>query len=91
MASATPTRADLRRGLEKKILTFMMADTYEKFPSKLIQERGITFTPLPPLLVDRSNPALNSACMVLDHEGRDPSPQKGNLLIPDTEEGGLFF
>ena len=63
----------------------MMADAYDKFPAKLIQERGITFMPLPPLLVDRSNPALNSVCLLLDHDGRDPSPQKGNLLIPDTD------
>ena len=87
MVNPTPTRAELRRALEKKLLTFMMAENYDKFPSKLAQERGINFTPLPPLVPNRRNPALNSACMLMDHDPRDPSPQKGNLLIPDTEEG----
>ena len=87
MAKTEPTRAELRRALEKKLLTFMMAENYDKFPSKLAQERGINFTPLPPLKADRSNPALNSCCMLMDHDPRDPSPEKGNLLIPDTEEG----
>lgn len=87
MESNTPTRADLRRGLEKKLLTYMVADTYEKFPDKLAQERGMSFTPLPPLNVDRSNPALNSSCMVIDHEPHNPAPEKGNLMIPDSEEG----
>ena len=64
-----------------------MADTYDKFPHKLAQERGITLTPLPPLNVDRSNPANFTCCLLVEHDARDPSPQKGNLLIPDTEDG----
>lgn len=84
-----PNRAELRRALEKKLLTFMMAENYEKFPSKLAQERGMSFTPLPPLNPDRRNPALNSTCLLMDHDPRDPCPEKGNLLIPDTEEGNF--
>ena len=87
MAKQAPNRAELRRALEKKLLTVMMAENYDKFPAKLAQERGMTFTPLPPLTPDRSNPALNSKCLLMDHDPRDPSPEKGNLLIPDTEEG----
>ena len=87
MANQAPNRAELRRALEKKLLTVMMAENYDKFPAKLAQERGMTFTPLPPLVSDRSNPALNSKCLLMDHDPRDPSPEKGNLLIPDTEEG----
>ena len=91
MSSSIPTRADLRRGLEKKLLTYMVADTYEKFPSKLAQERGMSFTPLPPMMADRSNPAHNSCCMLIEHESKNPAPEKGNLLIPDTEEGKPYF
>ena len=87
MTSAMPSRSELRRGLEKKVLIFMLADVYEKFPQKLAQERGITLTPLPALNVDRSNPAVFTCCLLVEHEARDPSPQKGNLLVPDTENG----
>lgn len=87
MEANNPSRADLRRALQKKVLTFMLADTYDKFPKKLAIERGMTFTPLVPKEVDRTNPAVHSNCLLADHDPKDPSPQKGNLLMPDTDCG----
>ena len=90
MASSNLSRADLRRALQKKLMTFMLADTFDKFPKKLALERGLTFTPLVPKDVDRTNPASNTKCLLVDHDPRDPSPQKGNLLMPDTDCGKFF-
>ena len=87
MTSTNPSRADLRRALQKKLMTFMLADTFDKFPKKLAIERGLTFTPLVPKDVDRTNPASNTKCLLVDHDPKDPSPQKGNLLMPDTDCG----
>ena len=84
MAGTNPTKADLRRALQKKTLTLMLADFYDKFPKNLAMERGMTFTPLVPREVDRSNPARNTNCMLMDHDAKDPSPEKGNLLMPDN-------
>ena len=82
-----PSRAEMRRALEKKVLTFALADAYEKHPTRMALERGITFTPLPPRVSDRTNPASNTCCLVLDHDAKDPSPQKGNHLMPEAENG----
>ena len=82
-----PTRADMRQGLEKKVLTYFLADAYEKFPTKLALERGLVFTPLPSQNVDRINPASNSCCLLVDHDVKDPLPEKGNFFIPDSENG----
>ena len=82
-----PTRAEMRQGLEKKVLTLALADAYGRFPARLAVERGITFTPMPNWNVDRNNPACNSCLLSLDHDANDPSPQKGNLMLPDNDEG----
>ena len=87
----TPTRADLRRALQKKSLTFLLADFYDKFPKNLAIERGLTFTPLVPRIPDRTNPAKNSACLLADHDAKDPSPQKGNFLMPDKGLGKFIL
>jgi len=82
-----PTRAELRRALQKKSLTVLLAEFFDKFPKNLAIERGITFTPLVPRVADRTNPAKNSACLLADHDATDPSPQKGNFLMPDKGIG----
>ena len=84
MEDNTPTRADLRRALQKKTLTLMLTDFFDKFPKNLAIERGINFTPLVPKDVDRTNPASNTNCLLVDHDATDPSPEKGNFLMPDN-------
>ena len=82
-----PTRAEMRQGLEKKVLTLALADSYGKFPAKLAMERGITLTPMPNWKVDRTSPASTSCLLSIDHDTYDPSPQKGNLMLSGNDEG----
>ena len=91
MSSINPTRAEMREGLEKKVLTLALADLYGKFPAKLAMERGITFTPMPNWRQDRTSPASNSCLLSVDHDAYDPSPQKGNLMLSDNGEGTFFI
>lgn len=79
------SHADIREALEKKILSFTAASTYEALPNLLITERGITFTQLPPRKFDDDDPVANCCTLVIDYDGENPSPQKGNYMISDSK------
>ena len=79
-------QSDIREALEKKVLTFMAASSYEAVPAQMASERGLTFTPLPPMEFDEADPAANSCIMVIDHDASEPSPENGNYLISDSKK-----
>lgn len=78
-------QADIREALEKKILSFTVASTYEVLPTLLVTERGITFTQLPPRQFDKDDPVANCCTLVIDFDGENPSPEKGNYLMSDSK------
>lgn len=78
-------QADIREALEKKILSFTAASTYEALPNLLVTERGITFTQLPPKNFDDDDPVANCGTLVIDFDGKNPSPEKGNYLVSDSK------
>ena len=78
-------QADIREALEKKILSFTAASTYEALPNLLVTERGITFTQLPPKKFDDDDPVANCCTLVIDYDGENPSPEKGNYLMSDSK------
>ena len=80
------TQVDIREALEKKVLTFMTASTYEAMPKLMVDERGISFTQLPPKVFDENDPAASSTVLVIDYEPENPSPLKGNYLISDSKK-----
>ena len=79
------TQADIREELEKKVLSFTAASTYEALPNLLVTERGITFTQLPSKEFVHDDPASRSCVMVIDFEDDNPSPDKGNYLVSDSK------
>ena len=85
-ANEVKTQSDIREELEKKVLTFMAASTYEALPSQLANERGITFTPLVPETFDEKDPAASSNTLVIDYEHSDPAPEKGNMMMSDSKK-----
>ena len=71
--------------MEKKILSFTAASTYEALPKLLVTERGLTFTQLPPREFDDVNPVANCCTFVIDFDGENPAPEKGNYLVSDSK------
>ena len=84
-------QADIREALEKKILSYTAASTYEALPNLLVNERGITFTQLPPKDFDDDNPVAKCCTLVLDFDGENPSPEKGNYLVSDSKRDYTQF
>ena len=80
------TQIDIREALEKKVLTFMTASTYEAMPNLMVAERGISFTQLPPKVFEDNDPAAASTVLVIDYEPENPSPVKGNYLMSDSKK-----
>ena len=82
----TQIQEDIRENLEKKVLSFTMASVYEALPKLLITERGISFTQLPPIEFVDNDPAANTCVLVIDFDGENPSPEKGNYLVADSKK-----
>ena len=85
------SQSDIREALEKKILSFTAASTYEALPNLLVTERGITFTQLPPKEFDPNNPVATCCVLVIDFDGANPSPEKGNYLVSDSKRDYTQF
>ena len=85
------SHADIREALEKKILSYTAASTYEALPHLLVTERGISFTQLPPLDFDDDNPVASCSTLVIEFEGENPSPEKGNYLVSDSKRDYTQF
>ena len=66
-------------------MSYTAASTYEALPNLLVTERGITFTQLPPKSFDDDNPVANCCTFVIDFDGENPSPEKGNYLVSDSK------
>lgn len=79
------SQADIREALQKKILSFTAASTYEALPNLLVTERGLSFTQLPPKEFDDDNPVANCCTLVIDFDGENPSPEKGNYMVSDSK------
>ena len=79
------TRMDIREALEKKVLTFMIASTYEAMPKQMALDRGISFTQLPSREWDENDPAANVSVLVLDYTPENPNPTKGNYNMADSK------
>ena len=77
---------DIREALEKKILTFMTASTYEALPAQMALERGISFTQLPPMSWDKNDPAATVRVLLIEFVSENPSPGKGNYTISDSRK-----
>ena len=76
----TETISDLRQAAEKNVLTYLIALGYDQKPRQLILERGLTFTPLPPDLINEMDPAANTNVLAVDFDDSDISPVNGNRL-----------
>ena len=77
--------------MEKKILSFTAASTYEALPKLLVTERGLTFTQLPPREFEEDNPVANCCTFVIDFDGENPTPAKGNYLVSDSKRDYTQF
>lgn len=66
-------------------MSFTAASTYEALPKLLVTERGLTFTQLPPKEFDDDDPVANCCAFVIDFDGKNPSPEKGNYLVSDSK------
>ena len=84
----TETPTELCQAAEKNVLTYLIALGYEQKPRQLILERGLTFTPLPPDLIDANDPASNANVISIDFDNTDFSPINGNRLA--TVSGNIF-
>ena len=49
--------------MEKKVLTYLTAVSYDADPSKLALEQGVTLHQLPPITWDSNNPTANTCCV----------------------------
>ena len=70
----------LRQAAEKNVLTYLIALGYDQKPRQLVLERGLKFTPLPPDVIDGSDPAKFSNVLCIDFDNLDVSPLNGNYL-----------
>ena len=80
----TENVSDLRQAAEKSVLTYLIALGYDQKPRQLILERGLTFTPLPPDLINESDPAAFSNVIVIDFNNMDVSVSNANFLATMT-------
>ena len=76
----TETHSQLRQAAEKNVLTYLIALGYDQKPRQLVLERGLKFTPLPPDVIDGSDPAKFSNVLCIDFDNLDISPLNGNYL-----------
>ena len=71
---------NLRQAAEQDTLTYLIALGYEQKPRQLLQERGLTFAPMPPAVIDDKDPAKFSNCTNIDFNNDDISPLNANFL-----------
>ena len=77
---APSKKSMMREAAEKNVLAYISALTYEQNPRQWIQERGLTFTPLVPDIIDPSDPAANSCGVMGDFDNEDVAPINANFL-----------
>ena len=78
------SRVDLRQAIEKEVLTYLVALQFDQKKEKLVQERNTTFTPLPKEKAPKNDPAARSCIGFVDYDDKDPMPQSGHYIIPDS-------
>ena len=67
------TPSDLRQAAEKTVLTYLTALGYDQKPRQLLMERGLTFAPFPPDVIDPEDPAAQANCLGVDSDNSDVS------------------
>ena len=80
-------RMELNRMVEKGVLSYILAQTYDKKPAQMSLEQRLTFTPLVPETWSAEDPAASSDILIVDFEPGQPLPQNGNALVPDSKKG----
>ena len=78
------TQSELRQAAEKNVLMYLAALGYGQKPRQLILERGLTFAPLPPNVINEADPASEADCLAVDSDSTDVSMVNANFLKPMT-------
>lgn len=79
------TQSDLRQAAEKTVLTYLTALGYDQKPWQLLMERGLTFYPFPPDVINPDDPAAEANCLGADSDNSDVSVINANFLAPMSE------
>ena len=81
-------RLALNEVVERGVLSYLLAQTYDKKPTKHALDQQLTFTPLVPKVWMPDDPAASSDILILDfEETSEPSPQNGQYLVPGSKTG----
>ena len=80
-------RLELNQVVEKGVLSYLLAQTYDKKPAKHALEQQLTFTPLVPRVWAPEDPAASSDILIVDFEEGEPLPQNGQYLVPGSKTG----
>ena len=76
------THSDLRQAAEKTVLTYLTALGYDQKPRQLLMERGLTFAPFPPDVINPDDPAAEANCLGVDSDNSDVSVINANFMAP---------
>ena len=77
---APSEKSKMREAAEKNVLAYITALTYEQNPRQWMLDRGLTFTPLVPAVIDEFDPAANSCGVMTDFNNLDVSTINANFL-----------
>ena len=75
-------QSDLREAVEKKVLTYLTALSYDQKPWQWARERGLKFLPIPALSYVKDDPAKTAWAILVDFDNLDPSILNANFLTP---------
>ena len=84
----TENRVKLNQVIERGILSYLIAQSYDKKPIQRAREQKLVFTPLLPSQAwSADDPAAFSNVLLIEYEDEDPQPQNGQLLNSDNKKG----
>ena len=85
------SRVELNQVVERGVLSYTLAQNYDKKPAKMALEQQLTFTPLVPKTWSSRDPAASSDILIVDYENGQPIPQNGHILVPSSKKGSFLL
>ena len=80
-------RVELNNVVERGVLSYLIAQIYDKRPAQHALEQKLTFTPVPVRVWKSDDPAACSDILIIEVEEGEPLPQNGHYLVPDSTTG----